>query len=67
MNINSKKIKGFMCANLMTQAQLAKAAEVSRTTVNNSLLKGSCNAKTACKIAKALGVDPADIMEMEEL
>ena len=50
----------------MTQEKLAKAAEVSRATINTALLKGSCSVRTAGKIAKALGVDPAEIIEMEE-
>lgn len=65
MEINVKKIKGFMGANLMTQCQLAQAAGISRATVNSTLLKGSCSTKTAGKIADALGVSPADIVEVE--
>lgn len=66
MKINTRKIKRHMCANLMTQLQLAEAAGVSRATINCTLLKGSCSIQTAGKIAKALGVDPAEIIEMED-
>lgn len=55
-----------MGAKLMTQVSLAKAAGVSRVTVNSALLKGSCSPETAGKIAEALGVDPVDIIETEE-
>lgn len=65
MNINTRRIKQHMCANLMTQLQLAQAAGVSRATVNCTLLKGSCSIQTVGKIAKALGVDPVEIIEME--
>lgn len=65
MIINPNRIKCFMGANLMTQEQLAKAAGVSKATVNATLLKGSCSTRTAGKIAKALGVEPAEIVEME--
>lgn len=66
MVISVRKVKGLMGANLMTQIVLAKEAGVSRATINNALLKGSCSTQTASKIAKALGVDPADIIEMED-
>lgn len=66
MKISTSKINYLMGANLMTQCALAKAAGVSRVTVNSTLLKGSCSTVTAGKIAKALGVDPAEIIEMED-
>ena len=66
MNINPNYIKRMMGANLMTQEQLAQAAGVSRSTINTTLLKGSCSTRTAGKIAKALGIDPVDIVEQEE-
>ena len=66
MKISTRKILSMMGAALMTQEKLAKAAEVSRATINTALLKGSCSVRTAGKIAKALGVDPAEIIEMEE-
>lgn len=66
MNVNPAKIKRMMGAHLMTQEQLARAAGVSRVTINSTLLKGSCSTNTAGKIAQALGVDPADIIETEE-
>jgi DNA-binding XRE family transcriptional regulator len=55
-----------MGTNLMTQGKLADVAGVSRATINTALLKGSCSTQTAGKIAKALGVDPADIIEKED-
>ena len=66
MKISAKKIKRIIGANLMTQLQLANAAGVSRATINSALLKGSCSTQTAGKIAKALGVDPAEIIETED-
>ena len=66
MKINTRRIKQRMCANLMTQFQLAEVAGVSRATISCALLKGSCSIQTAGKIAKALGVDPAEIIEMED-
>ena len=65
MEISTKKIKQMMAAKLWTQEQLAEVAEVSRATINSTLLKGSCSTVTAGKIAKALGADPEDIIEKE--
>lgn len=66
MKISKRKILSMLGAKLMTQEQLAQAAGVSRTTVNCTLLKGSCSIQTVGKIAKALGVDPVEIIEMED-
>lgn len=66
VKISTKSIKRYMDSNLMTQKHLASLADVSRVTINNTLLKGSCSTVTAGKIAKALGVDPAEIVEMED-
>lgn len=66
MKVSRNKISRLMGANLMTQAGLAKAADVSRATINATLGKGSCSPETAGKIAKALGVAPVDIIETEE-
>lgn len=66
MKVSANKIRRLMGANLLTQLTLAEAAGVSRVTINSTLLKGSCSTQTAGKIAKALGVDPAEIIEMEE-
>ena len=66
MKVNTRKIKKNMGTQLRTQEQLAQAAGVSRATVNCTLLKGSCSIQTVGKIAKALGVDPVEIIEMED-
>ena len=66
MNISTRRITALMGANLMTQKGLAEAAGVSRVTINSTLLKGSCSTQTAGKIAKALGVDPEDIIDKED-
>lgn len=66
MKISSRKIAQQMGSKLLTQEQLATAAGVSRATINATLLKGSCSIQTVGKIARALGVDPAEIIEMED-
>lgn len=66
MKISKRKITALMGANLMTQIRLAEVSGVSRATINTALLKGSCSIQTAGKIAKALGVDPIEIIEVED-
>lgn len=65
MRINPKAIKRMMGAHLLTQEGLAQVAGVSRGTINSTLLKGSCSVQTAGKIARALNVDPAELIEQE--
>ncbi len=65
MKVSTRKITVLMGTKLMTQGELAELANVSRATINTVLLKGSCSTQTAGKIAKALSVDPAEIIEME--
>lgn len=66
MQVSTRNIKFLMGSKLLTQGELAELAKVSRATINTALLKGSCSTQTAGKIAKALGVDPVEIIEMEE-
>lgn len=66
MKINANKIRLLQGEKDITQGTLADLAGVSRATVNGTLLKGSCSIGTAVKIAKALGVDPVDIIETED-
>lgn len=66
MKVCVNRIRRLMGANLLTQLALADVAGVSRVTINSTLLKGSCSTVTAGKIAKALGVDPEDIIEKED-
>lgn len=65
MKISAEKIKHLMGAMLITQSELANKANVSRSTINATLLKGTCSTQTAGKIAIALGVEPVDIIETE--
>lgn len=66
MKISTRKLDYYMRAQLMTQGGLAKAAGVCRATINGTLHRGTCSTNTAAKIAKALGVYPAEIVEMED-
>ena len=65
MRIKAKKIIEKMSEKLMTQKALAEVSGVSRITINNTIHKSSCSIPTVAKIAKALGVDPAELIEKE--
>lgn len=66
MIVSKKKITALMGSNLMTQKNLAEKAGVCRMTICSTLIRDSCSTATAGKIAKALGVTPAEIIEMED-
>lgn len=66
MKVSTRKITVLMGAKLLTQRELAELANISRATINATLLKGSCSTQTAGRIARALDVGPAEIIETEE-
>lgn len=65
MIVNRQKLELAMARACMTSAELPKAAGLPRPTVQNAIVGKSVRPATAGKIAKALGVDPAEIIEME--
>ena len=66
MIVNRKKLELAMARACMNSADLPKAAGLPRPTVQNAIVGKSVRPATAGKIAKALGVDPAEIIEMED-
>lgn len=66
MKANRKSLEMAMARACMDSATLSKVAGMPRPTVNNVITGRSVRPATLGKIAKALGVDPADIMEQEE-
>ncbi len=64
--MNTTVIRNMMAAHLWTQEQLAQAAGLDRTTVNQMLKNGSCATATARKLAKAFDVPPARIIMIED-
>ena len=64
MNINVAKIEIILAERGMTQKALADACGVSRQNINIILRRGTCEPKTAGKLAAGLGVLVTDIMEV---
>ena len=65
IRINPIKLQCLMVEQSLNQGELAEKAGLSRATVNAAINNGSCMAKTAIKMANALQVKIADIIELE--
>ncbi len=66
MKTDKGKLTLAMARACMNPQDLAKAAELPPQTVNGVIRGKSVRPATLGKVAKALGVDPADIIAKEE-
>lgn len=65
MRISKEKIELLQAQKGIAQAKLAELSGISRQNLSTVKLRGTCRPETAGKLARALGVDPADIIESE--
>ncbi len=65
MKANRKKLELAMARACMSSADLTAAAGLPRPTVQNVIVGRGVRPGTLGRIAKALGVDPAEIIEGE--
>ena len=63
MRINATRIETILAKRGMTRAALAYSCGVSRQNVSTIIRRGTCEPRTAGKLAAGLGVDVADIVE----
>ena len=63
MKINVYKIKLMLAEMGMTRAELGIRCGVSRQNISTILTRGTCEPKTAGKLAKGLGVDVREIIK----
>lgn len=63
MRINRKKLAVLLIDKDMKVAQLVEKSGLARCTVSAVRGGKSCSPETARKLAKALGVDPEEIIE----
>lgn len=63
MKVDRKKLELAMARACMNPQDLAKAAEVPPQTVNGVIRGRSVRPATLGRIAKALGVDPAELIQ----
>ena len=66
MKVNRKKLEMAMARACMNSADLPAAAGIPRGTVQNAIVGKGVRPATLGRIAKALGVDPAEIIQEEE-
>ena len=62
MKLDATKIRVYMARKALTGLDLATAAGISRQTVSMILHGKDCTEATAGKIAKALNLDPTDLI-----
>ena len=65
MKISKQKIFAAQAQFGLTMKQLAELSGISRQNLSTILHRGSCRPDTAGKIARALGVDVTEIMEVD--
>lgn len=65
MQAEKNRLALAMARSCMTPEDLAAAAEMPRPTVNNVISGRSVRPATLGRIAKALGVDPVEILKEE--
>ena len=65
MKTNRKKLELAMARACMNTDELTKVASVPRPTLNNVITGRGIRPATIGKVAKALGVDVAEIIEQE--
>mgnify|MGYP000644840916 FL=1 len=66
MKANRKKLELAMARACMDMVDLVKKSAMPRPTVNNVIMGRDVRPATIGKIARALDVDVADILEVEE-
>lgn len=65
MRINSFRINAQLARQGMTQSELAKKAGMTRQATSTLIRRGSCEPRTAGRIARALNVDVEDLIVKE--
>lgn len=65
MTINTQRIETMLAERGLTKAELAVLAGISRQNVSIIIRRGTCEPKTAGKLARGLGVPAADIIKEE--
>ena len=63
MKISATRIDTILAERGMTKAALADRCGVSRQNISTIIRRGTCEPRTAGKLAAGLGVDVADILE----
>lgn len=65
MIINTHRIETILAERSMTKSALAVACGISRQNISTVIRRGTCEPKTAGKLAAGLGVPVAEIIRRE--
>ena len=65
MKLSKEKLELFQARRGISAAELAQAAGLSAQGISALKLRGSCKPETIGKLAAALGVDPAELLEQK--
>ena len=65
MNISLVKIETMLAEKGMTRTALAELCGISRQNISTIIRRGTCEPRTAGKLAAGLGVNVSDILEEE--
>lgn len=65
MTINAQQIEMYLAEQGLTKAALADKCGISRQNISTIVRRGTCEPKTAGKLAAGLGVSVADILGKE--
>lgn len=63
MNINPTKVEILLAERNMSKAALAKACGISRQNLSTLLRRGSCEPRTAGKLAAGLGIPVSELIK----
>ena len=66
MKINATKIETLLAEQGITKAALAQKCGMARQNISTIVRRGTCEPRTAGKLAAGLGVTVADIIEKED-
>lgn|GEM_PF-7104990 len=65
MKLDIAKLDNYRLKALLNQQELADKANVSRATVSTIMNRGTCSKATLFKLAKALDVEPVELLKVE--
>lgn len=66
MKINATKIEMLLAEQGLTKTALAEKCGMARQNISTIVRRGTCEPKTAGKLAAGLGITIEEIVEMEE-
>lgn len=66
MNVSRTRIDAILAERGLTQTALAANSGLSRQSISTILTRGTCAPKSAGKLARALGVEVAELMEVND-